>query len=87
MPRIAKKGDFFARIFDISLYIIISGDTNDHRGMRVEEEREEGGGGGEEEEEKDGKMESQTERSQDDHEIRTQKGRVGRVFATEYIFE
>ena len=29
MPRIAKKDTIFDRIFDMSLHIIISGDTND----------------------------------------------------------
>ena len=48
MPSSAKKETFFARIFDMTMHTIISGDTNDHRGMRVEEEREEGGGGEEE---------------------------------------
>ena len=43
VPRIAKKGNFFARIFDISMYIIISGDTNDHRGMRIQEKEEKEG--------------------------------------------
>ena len=39
MPSSAKKETFFARIFDMTMHTIISGDTNDHRGMRVYEER------------------------------------------------
>ena len=44
-----KKRRVFARIFDITMNIIISGDTNDHRGMRIQE-RKGGRGGGEKEE-------------------------------------
>ena len=43
VPDSAKKGDFFARIFDITMNIIISGDTNDHRGMRIQEKEEKEG--------------------------------------------
>ena len=49
MQRSAKKRRVFARIFDITMNIIISGDTNDHRGMRIQE-RKGGRGGGEKEE-------------------------------------
>ena len=49
------------------MYIIISGDTNDHRGMRIQVKREGGGEGGE-----DGtKIETEKgERSQNDHKIK-----------------
>ena len=46
-PRNAKKETFFARIFDMTLHIIISGNTNDHRGIQGYRRRK-GRGGGEE---------------------------------------
>ena len=42
----AKKETFFARIFDMAMHTIISGDTNDHRGMRIKVEMRRRGRGG-----------------------------------------
>ena len=42
VPRIAKKETIFARIFDMSLHIIISGDTNDQNMYREYKWRREG---------------------------------------------
>ena len=41
--KLCKKRRVFARIFDITMNIIISGDTNDHRGMRIQEKEEKEG--------------------------------------------
>ena len=64
-----KKGDFFARIFDITMNIIISGCTNDHgkgdtrkEGKEREEEGEE-----EEEEEEERERDRPNREAHNDH--------------------